>query len=88
MQCIDCKKDKYNIKYYELKTNVYDDVNIYSNDNTLYVEAEVGANISVFSLVGQCLYSATSVDDLTMIDNIVERCVIVKVNNSIYKVIM
>lgn len=65
-----------------------DDVNIYSNDNTLYVEAEVGVNISVFSLVGQCLYSATSVDDLTMIDNIVERCVIVKVNNSIYKVIM
>ena len=61
---------------------------IYSRNNTIYVETEVGANITVFSLVGQSLYSATSVDNLTIIDNIVEKCVIVKVNSSIYKIVM
>ena len=61
---------------------------IYSRNNTIYVETEVGANITVFSLVGQNLYSATSVDNLTVIDNIVEKCVIVKVNSSIYKIVM
>ena len=61
---------------------------IYSRNNTIYVETEVGANITVFSLVGQSLYSATSVDNLTVIDNIVEKCVIVKVNSSIYKIVM
>ena len=61
---------------------------IYSRNNTIYVETEVGANITVFSLVGQSLYSTTSVDNLTVIDNIVEKCVIVKVNSSIYKIVM
>lgn len=61
---------------------------IYSRNNTIYVETEVGANITVFSLVGQSLYSATSVDNLTVIDNIVEKCVIVKVNSSMYKIVM
>ncbi len=61
---------------------------IYSRNNTIYVETEVGANITVFSLVGQSLYSTTSVDNLTVIDNIVEKCVIVKVNSSMYKIVM
>ena len=50
---------------------------IYSRNNTIFVETEVGAYITVFSLVGQSLFSATSVDNLTVIDNIVEKCVIV-----------
>lgn len=65
-----------------------DNVNVYSHDNVIYIKAESGVNISVFSLSGQCLYSTMSVDNLIVIDNIVERCVIVKVNSSVYKIIV
>lgn len=60
--------------------------NIYSDNNTIYIETEVGANISLYSISGQCLYTATSVDNLTIIDNINDACVIVRVNNNVYKI--
>ena len=68
--------------------DVVSSTNVYSRNNTIYIEAKVGANILVFSLLGQCLYSDVAVDNLTVIDNIADDCVLIKVDEDVYKVIV
>ena len=62
--------------------------NIYSNNNTIFIETIEGAQIRVFNLQGQCLYQTTSTDFLTTIANITEQTVIIMVNNTAYKLIV
>lgn len=75
----------------EVPTDVDDiklNANIYSFDNSICIETEVGACIAVFNLSGQCLYAANSVDSTTMINNLTDGCVIVKVDNMVYKLMI
>lgn len=62
--------------------------NIYSNNNTIYVETLKDSIIKVFNLQGQCLYQTTSTDTITTIVNITESVVIIIVNDTAYKLIM
>ena len=62
--------------------------NIYSNNNTIYVETTEGSAIRLFSLQGQCLYQVTSTDAITTIANITESAVIIMVNEMAYKLIV
>lgn len=66
--------------------SVVSDIFVYSSNNTIFVQSEVGAKISLYSISGQCLYSATSVDNLTIIDNINDACVVVRVNDRVCKI--
>ena len=61
---------------------------IYSANQTIFIEANQGANISLFSLQGHCLYSAQASDAITQISNITENCVIVLIDNVAYKLIV
>ena len=75
----------------EVPTDVDDiklNANIYSFDKSICIETEVGACIAVFNLSGQCLYVANSVDSTTMINNLTDGCVIVKVDNMVYKLMI
>lgn len=75
----------------EVPTDVDDiklNANIYSFDKSICIETEVGACIAVFNLSGQCLYAANSVDSTTMINNLTDGCVIVKVDNMVYKLMI
>ena len=65
--------------------DVKSNVSIFSNNKTIFIESEVGAEISVYSLLGQCLYSAKSVEDLTIVGDIQDEFVIVRVDDSVYK---
>ena len=62
--------------------------NIYSNNNTIYVETLKDSIIKVFNLQGQCLYQTTSTDAITTIANITESVVIITVNDTAYKLIV
>ena len=62
--------------------------NIYSNNNTIYVETLKDSIIKVFNLQGQCLYQTTSTDTITTIANITESVVIITVNDIAYKLIV
>ena len=62
--------------------------NIYSNNNTIYVETLKDSIIKVFNLQGQCLYQTTSTDAITTIANITESVVIITVNDIAYKLIV
>ena len=44
--------------------------------------------ISIFNLYGHCLYHNISFNNLTSIENIVEQCVIVVVDNVAYKLLV
>jgi hypothetical protein len=68
--------------------NVVMNANIYSADNTIYVETVAGAQIRVFNLQGQSLYQTIVVDALTTICNIAEPVVIIMVDNVAYKLIV
>lgn len=68
--------------------NVVMNANIYSADNTIYVETVAGAQIRVFNLQGQCLYQVVVADALTTIGNIAEPVVIIMVDNVAYKLIV
>ena len=46
------------------------DVNIYSSNGVLYVEAERGQKISVYTINGLCFYSGISVSDCLKINNL------------------
>ena len=46
------------------------DVNIYSSNGVLYVEAERGQKISVYTINGLCVYSGISVSDCLKINNL------------------
>lgn len=68
--------------------NVVMNANIYSADNTIYVETVAGAQIRVFNLQGQSLYQTIVADALTTICNIAEPVVIIMVDNVAYKLIV
>lgn len=68
--------------------NVVMNANIYSADNTIYVETVAGAQIRVFNLQGQSLYQTIVADALTTIGNIAEPVVIIMVDNVAYKLIV
>jgi hypothetical protein len=66
--------------------NIESNARIYSVDKNIYVETREGANISVFTLHGQCLYSAETIGNITQISNIFEKCVIILVDKEAYKI--
>ena len=63
-------------------------VNIHSNNQTVYVEAEEGSDIRVFNMQGQCLFQQVSKGNMVAFDNISEKCVIVMVDSVAYKLIV
>jgi hypothetical protein len=63
-------------------------VKIYSAGKTIFVEAQKGASISVFTLQGQCLFDVKSEGSITQIKNIENMYVVVMVDNIAYKVMI
>ena len=61
---------------------------IYSVNQTIFIETNEGANISLYTLQGQCIYTTKAIDITTQISNIAERYVIVLVDNVAYKLIV
>ncbi|MBQ8721869.1 MAG: N-acetylmuramoyl-L-alanine amidase [Paludibacteraceae bacterium] len=59
---------------------------VYSNNGTIFVEAEAGAMIQVYTVLGQRLFAAEATTNLTAISNIPANIVLVKVNNQVVKV--
>ncbi len=59
---------------------------VYSNNGTIYVEAEAGSMIEVYTVLGQRLFAAEATTNLTAISNIPANIVLVKVNNQVVKV--
>lgn len=59
---------------------------VYSNNGTIFVEAEAGAMIQVYTVLGQRLFAAEATTNLTAISNIPANSVLVKVNNQVVKV--
>lgn len=68
--------------------NIQLNANIYSADNTLFIETAEGASIRVFNMAGQCLYATSSANTSTVINNITENSVIVLVNDMAYKLMI
>ncbi len=62
--------------------------NIYTENSIIFVETQVGANISVFNMRGQCLYSNRSDNTTTLIENIAEKVVVVMIDNVAYKLVV
>ena len=61
---------------------------IYSSNKSIFIEAQNGANISLYTLQGHCFYSTQAVNLVTQIQNICEKCVIILVDNIAYKVMV
>ena len=61
---------------------------IYSVNQTIFIETNEGANVSLYTLQGQCIYTTKATDITTQISNIAERYVIVLVDNVAYKLIV
>ena len=59
---------------------------VYSNNGTIFVEAEAGAMIQVYTVLGQRLFATEATTNLTAISNIPANIVLVKVNNQVVKV--
>ena len=59
---------------------------VYSNNGTIFVEAEAGSMIEVYTVLGQRLFAAEATTNLTAIGNIPANIVLVKVNNQVVKV--
>ena len=59
---------------------------VYAKDGLVYVAAQEGAMIEVFTVQGQCIYSAEATDQLTTIDALNSDVVLVKVNGETVKV--
>lgn len=68
--------------------NIVMNARIYSEAQTIFVEANEGVNITIFSLQGHCLYSSKATETITRITNLSEKCVIVLVDNVAYKVLL
>ncbi|MBO5345452.1 MAG: hypothetical protein J6A44_00925, partial [Paludibacteraceae bacterium] len=68
--------------------NIQLNANIYSADNTLFIETAEGASIRVFNMAGQCLYATSSANTSTVISDITENSVIVLVNDMAYKLMI
>ena len=59
---------------------------VYSNNGTIYVEAEAGSMIEVYTVLGQRLFAAEATTNMTAIGNIPANIVLVRVNNNVVKV--
>ena len=59
---------------------------VYSNNGTIFVEAEAGAMIEVYTVLGQRLFAAEATTNLTAIGNVPANIVLVRVNNQVVKV--
>lgn len=68
--------------------NVEVNAHIYSANQTIFIETHEGANIALFTLQGQSLYTTKATTSLTQISNISEKCVIILVDNVAYKMIV
>lgn len=68
--------------------NIQLNANIYSADNTLFIETAEGSSIRVFNMAGQCLYATSSANTSTVINDITENSVIVLVNDMAYKLMV
>ena len=68
--------------------NVEMNARIYSSNQTIFVETHEGANIALFTLQGQSLYTTKATTSLTQISNIAEKCVIILVDNVAYKMMV
>lgn len=68
--------------------NVEMNARIYSSNQTIFVETHEGANIALFTLQGQSLYTTKATSSLTQISNIAEKCVIILVDNVAYKMMV
>ncbi|MBR6520915.1 MAG: N-acetylmuramoyl-L-alanine amidase [Paludibacteraceae bacterium] len=59
---------------------------VYSNNGTIFVEAEAGAMIEVYTMLGQRLFAAEATTTMTAIGNVPANIVLVRVNNQVVKV--
>ena len=59
---------------------------VYSNNGTIFVEAEAGAMIEVYTMLGQRLFAAEATTTMTAIGNVPANIVLVRVNNQVMKV--
>ena len=61
---------------------------VYSNNATIFVEAQAGSIIEVYTILGQCLTTIEATTNTTAISNIPANIVLVKVNNQVLKVVL
>ena len=59
---------------------------VYTKGGMIYVDTELGNMIEVFTVQGQCIYSAEATAELTSIDAINADVLLVKVNDQVIKV--
>ena len=59
---------------------------VYAKGGMIYVDTELGNMIEVFTVQGQCIYSAEATSELTSIDAINADVLLVKVNDQVIKV--
>ena len=61
---------------------------VYSNNGAIFVETEVGNGIEIYTVLGQRLFSATAISNITAINNISANIVLVRVANQTVKVVL
>jgi hypothetical protein len=59
---------------------------VYAKAGVVYVDTEIGNMVEVFTIQGQCIYSAETTTQLTTIDALNAEVVLVKVNGKTIKV--
>ena len=59
---------------------------VYAKGGVVYVDTEIGNMVEVFTVQGQCIYSAETTAQLTTIDALNAEVVLVKVNGKTIKV--
>ena len=59
---------------------------VYTKGGMIYVDTELGNMIEVFTVQGQCIYSAEATSELTSIDAINADVLLVRVNDQVIKV--
>jgi hypothetical protein len=59
---------------------------VYAKDGFVYVAAQQGAMVEVFTVQGQCIYSAEAAADLIAVDALNADVVLVRVNGETVKV--
>ena len=59
---------------------------VYTKGGMIYVDTELGNMIEVFTVQGQCIYSAEATSELTSIDAINADVLLVRVNGQVVKV--
>ena len=59
---------------------------VYSTNGAIHVQAEAGTMIELFTVQGQCIYSAEAATDLVAVDALNADVVLVRVNGETVKV--